>query len=508
LQNGVEKFITATIRPAENRTLEEQQRLRQFKLERDINQLELIIQEASSAMGILPGQTQYRSDVLTLDVRGPGFPRFTIVDTPGLIVGEDDNDEVTEMVRRHIANKHAIILAVVPGGDDVENQGITKLAREVDPTSERTFGIINKADRIESVRLSYWINIATNKGKANLMFKQGWHFVMCKGLEKEGSNVVNIPLARRRYNEQKFFGTSAIGAEIPKESCGIDNLRSRLGQLLYKQTQKSLPALREEIARNIATHKAELERLSEGLKSPEAMLAHFTEQLKKMVGIVDEAVSGNYAKHTDFLKIGKPGVRFLRSRVEEAHDAYVIDMKDNGSQDDYIGNVFVAESKEAEEICLTLFIETLKKMRGEEHTTEINPNRINQLMHASVEKWEGIATRHIIRVADHCYQFIKAMLEYCLEGLPDMARKLLEGIGRDASREMDHTVTSIASKLSSAIEEHSSKHPSGLATKHSSDLATKQTLESQLRELKAQMNQDMLLSGGIREFLDAKLEPV
>ena len=495
LQNGVEKSITATIRPAENRTLQEQQRLRQFKLECDINQLEQITREASVAMGIPAGQVQFCSDVLTLDVRGPGFPRFTIVDTPGLIGGEADNVQVTEMVRRHIANKHAIILAVVNGGDDIENQGITNLARAVDPTSERTFGIINKADRIEPEKRSYWTDIANNKYKPTLVFEQGWHFVMCKSLQGEEPNVVDIPLANRRYNEQKFFGTAAIGREIRKDSWGIDNLRSRLGQLLYKQTQRSLPALREEIAKNIATHKAELRRLSEGLKSPDAMTAHFIEQRNTMLEIIGAAVTGNFDQHTDFFHDKAPDARFLRSVVDNAHDAYALDMRDNGTECAYVGNVFATESKEDEEVCLTLFIKSLKRMRGEEHSSMINTNRINQMMHASVERWEGIASRHIIAVADHCYQFIKAMLDYCLEGLPDMARKLFEGTGRDASREMDHTMTSVASQLSAAIEGHSSKNSSGLATKSA--------LEKQLRKLDEQMHQDMLLSGGIREFLDA-----
>jgi len=46
----------------------------------------------------------------------------------------------------YIQNENSIILAISPGNSDIANSDSLKLAREVDPWGERTFGVITKID--------------------------------------------------------------------------------------------------------------------------------------------------------------------------------------------------------------------------------------------------------------------------------------------------------------------------------------------------------------------------
>ena len=46
----------------------------------------------------------------------------------------------------YISNENSIILAISPGNSDIANSDSLKLARDVDPRGERTFGVITKID--------------------------------------------------------------------------------------------------------------------------------------------------------------------------------------------------------------------------------------------------------------------------------------------------------------------------------------------------------------------------
>ena len=48
-----------------------------------------------------------------------------------------------------MSNPHAVVLAVVPATEDVANSEALKLASQVDPTRERTVGVITKCDLMD-----------------------------------------------------------------------------------------------------------------------------------------------------------------------------------------------------------------------------------------------------------------------------------------------------------------------------------------------------------------------
>jgi dynamin 1-like protein len=48
-----------------------------------------------------------------------------------------------------ISNENSIILAISPANADIANSDSLKLAREVDPRGERTFGVMTKIDLMD-----------------------------------------------------------------------------------------------------------------------------------------------------------------------------------------------------------------------------------------------------------------------------------------------------------------------------------------------------------------------
>ena len=56
---------------------------------------------------------------------------------------------VRRMVHRYIENSRTIILAVIPANVDIATQEILTMAADVDPSGQRTLGVITKPDLVD-----------------------------------------------------------------------------------------------------------------------------------------------------------------------------------------------------------------------------------------------------------------------------------------------------------------------------------------------------------------------
>ncbi|KAL6181165.1 hypothetical protein ACLB2K_047820 [Fragaria x ananassa] len=80
---------------------------------------------------------------------------LTLVDLPGLtkvaVEGQPESivQDIENMVRSYIAKPNCIILAITPANQDVATSDAIKIARDVDPTGERTFGVLTKLDLMD-----------------------------------------------------------------------------------------------------------------------------------------------------------------------------------------------------------------------------------------------------------------------------------------------------------------------------------------------------------------------
>ena len=95
----------------------------------------------------------FSADVLRIETSGPTQTHLTIVGLPGLIHSENklqsaaDIQIVQDMVCGYVIGR-GVILAVVSAKSDYADQIVLKLARQVDPRSRRTVGVITKPDTL------------------------------------------------------------------------------------------------------------------------------------------------------------------------------------------------------------------------------------------------------------------------------------------------------------------------------------------------------------------------
>ena len=87
---------------------------------------------------------------MTLRIVSPHLPGLSMVDMPGLTKVPIDGQpksivaELETMARDYVKHDNVIILAVTPANADLATSDALRLAREVDPTGERTVGVLTK----------------------------------------------------------------------------------------------------------------------------------------------------------------------------------------------------------------------------------------------------------------------------------------------------------------------------------------------------------------------------
>ena len=92
---------------------------------------------------------------IILRIFSPDVINLSQIDLPGLTkvpIGEqpiDIEDKIRSIVKYYIQNPNTIILCVLPANVDLANSDAQKIAQEVDPHGERTYGVLTKMDLID-----------------------------------------------------------------------------------------------------------------------------------------------------------------------------------------------------------------------------------------------------------------------------------------------------------------------------------------------------------------------
>ncbi|KAJ5193199.1 hypothetical protein N7449_009341 [Penicillium cf. viridicatum] len=147
--------VRVSIVPHQSRSDAEQYSLGSFCEQLDrFDSLSNLMENAKAAIGISTHGKAFSNDLLRVKVSGPNRPYLTIVDLPGLIYSETrqqsaaDVQLVQDVVQLYIGEPRSVILVVVSAKNDFANQIVLRLARDADPSGNRTLGVISKPDTL------------------------------------------------------------------------------------------------------------------------------------------------------------------------------------------------------------------------------------------------------------------------------------------------------------------------------------------------------------------------
>jgi hypothetical protein len=423
----------------------------------DFRELPDLIDKATKLMGIaeVAGQSQnaFARDVLSIEISGPDRPQLTLVDLPGLIHSEnkaqsrDDVQLVWDLVEQYISNPRTIILAIVSAKNDYANQIILKQAREFDKKGTRTLGIITKPDDLhpDSGNETAFISLAKNE---DIFFALGWHVLKNRGFTNRHHSF-----EQRNQSERAFF-SKGNWQKLPPDMLGIEPLRARLSNLLFRHIKQELPKLREELDQMYEETLQSLQVLGQK-RSTVRQQKEFLMQLSlQFYDLAKAGVTGHYESYY-FGKVNTGSdfgstlcVRRLRAIVQFLNLNFAKSMRKSGHKYKFDGLVSLEDDESDGDIstppsvCVVkedqgeadskldwpgaFFLSTPKMLsrsealswvkrvlfrtRGRELPGNFNPLLIAELFWEQSENWQELAEGHLHDVSRLCTNFVIDLL--------------------------------------------------------------------------------------------------
>ncbi|KAF6255607.1 dynamin-related GTPase [Scenedesmus sp. NREL 46B-D3] len=217
-----------------------------------------------------PGHKAVSPVPIYLTVYSPLVPNLTLVDMPGLTKVPIDGQplsivqDLEEMCRQYIKGDNAIVLAVTPANADLATSDALRIAREVDPTGDRTIGVLTKVDIMD--RGTDCREILLGK---SLRLKHGWVAVVNRG---QADINKKMTMNDARGKELDFF--KGMDAYRDLENTGTDYLSKKLSTHLINEITRKLPEIQGYIDKTIHDYQSQLKALGHDVTGNRGKMLH------------------------------------------------------------------------------------------------------------------------------------------------------------------------------------------------------------------------------------------
>lgn len=234
------------------------------------------------------------SKLISLEVVSPDVPDLTLIDLPGIArvpVGnqpKDIGEKIRRLIKKYIEKQETICLVVVPCNVDIATTEALEMAREVDPSGERTLGILTKPDLIDKGTEEKVVNTVNN----NIVhLKKGYMIVKCRG-QQEIQDRLSLKEAIEK--EKIFFEDHEFFCDfMTDEKATIPCLAQRLTSELVEHINKSLPTLENQIKTKLHITKDELEKCGRGVPEDESeRLSFLVEKIQQFNQEIASVIQG------------------------------------------------------------------------------------------------------------------------------------------------------------------------------------------------------------------------
>jgi GTPase SAR1 family protein len=189
-------------------------------------------QEIMDRTDVLAGSgKKVSSEEIFLKIYSPKVPTLTLIDLPGIRQNDTEDVEkgtseaIRKLVMERIKRPNTIILAISSATDEIANSVGIAWAKEVDPNSERTFGVISKIDEMAK-GTDAWDYLT---GKAYKL-QHGYVGVRCRSKEETDNGIT---IGQAIEIEQDFFANTQPYNQL-EEKQGSEVLARKLSALLIK----------------------------------------------------------------------------------------------------------------------------------------------------------------------------------------------------------------------------------------------------------------------------------
>ncbi|CAA2945744.1 dynamin-related 1E [Olea europaea subsp. europaea] len=219
----------------------------------------LVRKEISDETERITGKTKQISPVpIHLSIYSPNVVNLTLIDLPGLtkvaVEGQPESivQDIETMVRSYVEKPNCIILAISPANQDIATSDAIKLAREVDPSGDRTFGVLTKLDLMDK-----GTNALDVLEGRSYRLQHPWVGIVNRSQSDINKNVDMI-IARRK--EREYFATSPDYGHLASKM-GSEYLAKLLSRHLESVIRARIPSITSLINKSIDELESEMDHL-------------------------------------------------------------------------------------------------------------------------------------------------------------------------------------------------------------------------------------------------------
>ncbi|XP_052193207.1 phragmoplastin DRP1E-like [Diospyros lotus] len=193
-----------------------------------------------------------------LSIYSPNVVNLTLIDLPGLtkvaVEGQPETiaQDIENMVRSYVEKPNSLILAISPANQDIATSDAMKLSREVDPSGERTFGVLTKLDLMDK-----GTNALDVLEGRSYRLQQPWVGIVNRSQADINKNI-DMVVARRK--EREYFATSPDYSHLASKM-GSEYLAKLLSMHLETVIKAKIPSITSLINKNIDELESELDHL-------------------------------------------------------------------------------------------------------------------------------------------------------------------------------------------------------------------------------------------------------
>ncbi|KAH8724845.1 P-loop containing nucleoside triphosphate hydrolase protein [Phaeosphaeriaceae sp. PMI808] len=317
---------------------------------------------------------------------------------------------------------------------DPSDHKIMDMAKDVDTSAQRTFGIITKPD-LPTAGLQTeqaWLRII-RRPDLSTHFKKGAH-VLLNGTGRQVQNS-NWNMKERDENEESFFAApehksgqnmsedNAWHALYKGDLWGIKHLRKRLTELLFEHTQRQLPNVHQDIESRLKEYSDALEELGVFWRDPETLKGELRLTMYKMASVTDHGSKGTFATYDAFFDFQK-GVRWLRSRIRDESDQFRKDMEAKGHDTEF---AWAPDSEQPEDHkkAVEKYYQVIRGTKGAELAGNIDSIKLTLLFKVYSKQWQQLARIYVNSAYNHCDKFAQEVAEvYMRDTLAHMVGRL------------------------------------------------------------------------------------
>ncbi|RYH16363.1 hypothetical protein EON65_30215 [archaeon] len=239
---------------------------------------------------ICAGANTFSTESVIVELVSPDACDLTVVDLPGIIrtvtAGQNPTviEQVNRLIKTFLLDPRTIILAVIPANQDIATIDILDRAHTVDPSGERTIGVLTKVDLVGPGSEEEVLSVVNNVRKPLHL-----GYVMVKN-RSQREIMDNVTTQKAKELEKNFFQNHPVFKKCAPEQYGVNMLSKKLTSILVSRIKHQMLPMKNAVERLLSDVRAEIRQLSGGPGGLQKSLKTTADRQKLLVAVIQDYI--------------------------------------------------------------------------------------------------------------------------------------------------------------------------------------------------------------------------